>query len=431
MSETITIRVRRIETFDALFKRLCRKARRLHLIEPTYQKTGEAMEKCDIFQVNEMGNPVKIDTVDLMVSTIEITGTHPVTLDGWSFAASVEHTPKGNLIFPIPGLEVPAKFSEANCSCEHCNLSRFRKGLFLVRNVKTEEWKQVGSTCLQDFVGGASAEALARQFEFFGEITQALVDFDQAQCFGFEGTAAAYELREIVARGLAVQAKHGWLSKTKAREQGGSAIPTAERVLETYKNHQAMTELEVTEKMLEEADLYIETFAALNSEEVAESDFARNLKVICSAGYASKTSFGLACALPVAYKVRQDKAAREATQELRRQASKHVGEAGKRQNFTATIERIIILESELYGPKTLTIMADDSGNVLVGGSFSYKNWNSETHRCAEEGDRVTFKATVKEHGERDGVKQTKLLRAAMVTNHTLEQETVPQDQVAI
>lgn len=42
------------------------------------------------------------------------------------------------------------------------------------------------------------------------------------------------------------------------------------------------------------------------------------------------------------------------------------------------------------------IMNDEAGNVIV-----YKG-----NRIAEKGQRVTMKATVKSHGEREGVKQT-------------------------
>jgi uncharacterized protein (DUF3820 family) len=96
-------------------------------------------------------------------------------------------------------------------------------------------------------------------------------------------------------------------------------------------------------------------------------------------------------------------AARQEAREARRAAdlkSNHVGTVGKRQEFTGVLEYV-------SGP-------NDSGMGRI--------WHFNKVRCGDDivvyfgaplgiqGETITFRATVKEHCERDGVKSTKVKR---------------------
>lgn len=95
--------------------------------------------------------------------------------------------------------------------------------------------------------------------------------------------------------------------------------------------------------------------------------------------------------------------ARQAVRDARHAAdlkSNHVGTVGKRQEFTGVLEYV-------SGPN--------------GGSFG-NVWHTNKVRCGDDlivyfgaplgiqGETITFRATVKEHCERDGVKSTKVSR---------------------
>lgn len=82
--------------------------------------------------------------------------------------------------------------------------------------------------------------------------------------------------------------------------------------------------------------------------------------------------------------------------------SNWIGTVGKREMFTVTIRHIVTMDG-IYGTSYLHIMNDDAGNVVI-----YKG----TKVLGDKGERLTVKATVKEHGEREGVKQTKIARPA-------------------
>lgn len=82
--------------------------------------------------------------------------------------------------------------------------------------------------------------------------------------------------------------------------------------------------------------------------------------------------------------------------------SNWIGTVGKREVFTVTIRHIIVLNG-VYGTSYLHILNDAAGNVVI-----YKG----TKCLGDNGETLTVKATVTEHGEREGVKQTKIARPA-------------------
>jgi hypothetical protein len=77
-----------------------------------------------------------------------------------------------------------------------------------------------------------------------------------------------------------------------------------------------------------------------------------------------------------------------------------VGAVGDRMQFDLTL-RMVLTMSGMYGTSYLHVMHDSAGNVVV-----YKG----TNKLGDKGDTVSVKATIKEHGTRDGVKQTKISR---------------------
>lgn len=80
-----------------------------------------------------------------------------------------------------------------------------------------------------------------------------------------------------------------------------------------------------------------------------------------------------------------------------------VGTVGQRQAFTLTVKHVVEMES-MYGWTWLHICRDADDNVIIyKGSQDWGN-----------GSQVTCMAKVKEHGVRDGVKQTIIQRPTKV-----------------
>ena len=90
--------------------------------------------------------------------------------------------------------------------------------------------------------------------------------------------------------------------------------------------------------------------------------------------------------------------AREEARQTDADKSGWIGTVGDRRVFTLTIRIVVEMEGQ-YGYSYLHVMHDADGNVFV-----YKG----TKQLGNKGDTVTVKATIKDHDERDGVKQTKI-----------------------
>lgn len=85
-------------------------------------------------------------------------------------------------------------------------------------------------------------------------------------------------------------------------------------------------------------------------------------------------------------------------------SSQHIGTVGKREVFALTVTWVKYFEGT-FGATYIHGLKDAAGNVVI-----YKG-----SKClGQKGDAVSVKATVKEHGERDGVKQTIITRPAAV-----------------
>jgi len=97
---------------------------------------------------------------------LTVTGEIPIMAGGWSFAGKLEPHPasKATIVKPVPGVSFPKKYKNADpTKCEHCKINRPRNETFIVKKGKT--YKQVGRSCLKDFLGHANPERYAAYAE--------------------------------------------------------------------------------------------------------------------------------------------------------------------------------------------------------------------------------------------------------------------------
>jgi hypothetical protein len=128
----------------------------------------------------------------------------------------------------------------------------------------------------------------------------------------------------------------------------------------------------------------------------AGNGYRDNLKVLAGNGYCTERGLGLAVSAVPAYHREMAKQAEH--NEARK--SVHIGTVGKREVFEVTVDTVIASEGN-YGTTGIHLMHDADGNKLVW--FASGSWLTA-------GSTVKVKATVKDHGERKGVKQTVLSR---------------------
>ena len=420
------ITIRNLPAFTACIDRLNRRARRLALPEITFTATGERTEKAPVKTINESGHTVTLETVSIIVHDIEIHNIEPVRLNGWSFAAVLEPVGAGeNLILARPGCEPPARYTKTGCYCDHCRTDRARLKTYLLHH-ESGDWRQVGSTCLSDFIGHTSAESIASHFAFYGELWQTLAAWPDNESALMEqggGIARAYSVADVVAATLATIARHGYTSNTAARENG--ATPTSDYVKASLRERDQAARIQPTAEHEQAAEELIAYFANLPAEQMErthrraiigqneaflgyedsrEADsFLHTLQTLCRAGFCSFRTIGLACAIPAAADRHRHHQEREAAKERQRATAQHLGTIGQRLTVTGRIQRIVTYETA-YGLAVKAIIEDDAGNVFFGSLPSLKDG------ILNQGDAVQFSCAIKEHATRDGIAQNKFSR---------------------
>lgn len=101
--------------------------------------------------------PIKVRCKEVFVE-----GTY--IINGWQFAGTIEFTELGNIIRLADSCfegKVPVKYLHTPKICEHCGKIRNRKDTYLIYNTDSNEFKQVGSTCLLDYTKGLDADECA------------------------------------------------------------------------------------------------------------------------------------------------------------------------------------------------------------------------------------------------------------------------------
>lgn len=270
------------------------------------------------------------------------------------------------------GFDLPLEFRARGPECQHCGQNRLRKTVYVLVT-DAGEYRQVGSTCLGDYVGGG-ADELVHSFN-----AQLAADEEERI-----RQSRMLRLVDYLTDVAATIRECGWTSARKARETGNT--PTATRALWAAQDGIVSTEAD-----LQTAKSAIAWAQSLNEKEA--NDYLHNLHVLAGQQSIEPQHMNLAASMLVAHQSAIERA-------NRRTASAHFGEVGKRSVFILTVDRVFPIES-VYGVTHVHTMHDSGGNVAV--------WFS-TATVLEVGKQYRLTATVKSHGVRDGVAQTVLTR---------------------
>lgn len=344
---------------------------------------------------------------------VEAEGT--AVLNGWELVAYVENTEVGNILHKVnTEVEIPERYRNGDRYCEHCHTRRRRKQVCIVRNVETNEFKQVGSTCLKDFTRGMSASVVAMMAEFrdiFATAESAPLGGNGWRCKEY------HEVEELLRYTAETIRLFGY-------KKSEDEYPTRQEAREFYDYDRGEYDdvfckeirRKISEKKAksgfnpqsESAKEMVEKALAWIKEQEASNDYMHNLKVATSLKYIDLRNMGLLVSLfPTWNKALE----REAEQRLREEQMKAerksnwVGEVGKR--ITVAVENGSVVTSwencfdgYHYTTTYMYKFIDAEGNVII--------WKTSTRIDEEEVTQIT--GTVKEHREFREVKQTVLTR---------------------
>lgn len=308
-------------------------------------------------------------------------------------------------------------------NCDHCHTNRFRSVTFFCEH-EDGSMRQVGRTCLKDYTGISPTTAA-----MWAEV-QDLVDRG-VDCIRSEWAAGGYTpmygVLGILAHACDAIREFGYRKSAEPNSTRDMVIDrvrsSEEPSAEALDRAAAINDWLVgrSEKVAaEDAELrelwnlycaegddgderYWGRARQINNAWDAVSDLERNCFPLVLSGYAKLSHIGRLAYMPVAYERYLERKARE---EQRREGarSEHVGTVGQR--ITVKAATVVLLTSwdGYYWTTWLYKFVDESGNVFI--------WFASRPCSAEDG--ATIKATVKEHSERDGVKQTIVTRCCEV-----------------
>ena len=275
------------------------------------------------------------------------------------------------------------------------NVNRFRKETYVLRH-EEEGTMQVGSTCINDFLGGNSPDNILSQAEFLSQLITYMSGM-QSDGFGFGLGKIVFSIERVLAQTVACIRDHGWLSKSKAVES--CSIPTATWVLDNLDPPREFKKFSfVTDEDKVRAKLAAEWVENLTDAEVDSSDYLYNIRAIARSGMVDYSTIGFSSSIISAY----DRAIRV----LRKKATSiHIGQLKKRELFSLILKHHFV-SSGNYGDSHRYIFEDDNGNVVV--------WKASSPHNLIEGTRYGVKGTVKEHSNYKGIEQTILTRCEVL-----------------
>jgi hypothetical protein len=345
---------------------------------------------------------VRVYNVHLMVDSPK--------LEGWVFAGRLDHSQEtGTLVRAVPntGLEIPAEYRTAMPHCDHCNVKRYRRDSYIVCEEATGTFKQVGSTCLADFMGH-DAYKIARLAEFLANAMQYGRDSEQ-----FVGADRRFwDVESFLVHTAAAIRAYGWVSGGAAKDRL-DIVSTREHALgnlhwSTHKDggygtscgwFPEMTPTEADEKFAADALAWVLEF----EKKPTLSDYESNVLVIAKAVTMEGRHAGLAASIVGVYSTHL---ARNAERKVAPGAnSTHLGQMGDRIKFGhAVVTGTFTIERDMGTTYIYSFLTHD-GNVV--------KWFASKSQGIMRGETVEIVGTVKKHGDFRSVKETVVTRARL------------------
>lgn len=336
---------------------------------------------------------------------------------GWTFVAVLQHLDGENIVRVVGEQELPAIYRTRGPACDHCKQNRRRNDTYVLRHDddgtgsdgldRSAGFIQVGSTCIDDFLGSDAAGKMADRACMLADAA----GLAEGGCEGFGdgGGGGSHMLAEYLGFVAWEVRTLGWVSRTIARDRGGMASADHAWILMTDRREQekAKCELSAEDNSLgAAAELWAESLADATVDG-AKGDYLHNLRAVARTGLVTSRTCGIAASMITAYQRFLGDERKRAERAARPNNNAHVGVVGKRQTFVVTLDFVTGYEGT-YGYTTVLKFVTDAGETLV-----WKASSTELAR-ADVGKRFELTGFVKKHDEYKGQKQTMINRCKVV-----------------
>ena len=372
---TFTVYAEQAQEVSKKLDRLAKKAD-AYGIQFFYSTSEEHPQKVAVREVDPVTQTVQtVSTYTVAAVDFEVECDGLIRANGWTVRAKVEHGDKGNIVTAFGSHPVKPEWYTASPHCDHCQTNRYRSVTFFVEH-EDGSVRQVGRTCLKDYTGISPATAA-----MWAEVQDLLLNGMDCTREQWEARCPAplYEVLEILAHAADAVREFGY---RKSAEPGSTRELVTARVLSGE---------QPSEAGLAEAREVVGWLSEMDPD--GASDLEHNCIALARLGYAKLSHIGMLAYMPVGHRRRIE---RQAQQKAAVARSEYVGEVGQRITLKAATVALLSSWDGYYGTTWLYKFVDESGNVFI--------WRSSRPFTAENG--ATIRATVVDHNERDGVKQT-------------------------
>lgn len=340
-----------------------------------------------------------------------ITGQAPV-LEGWRFLAKIEHDPGGNLVKRVGGGdELPQAWHSCAPNCDHCKTPRNRNTTFMLENVASGGVRQVGSTCVGDFLGRAQRdpEVFLGMYDFLDSLPGEH-GLDSEREYEPSMNAAGCGVEPVVLMRAVlklVQEDSGYISAAKAETQ--RVLSTADRLRAAFWSHKP------TPVVPDAAHhkLAPEVVEWLKGQHANDSVWLRNIAALANRTCIRADDAGLFASGFVAWN-------RALQSQLRQERGDGdwIGAPGDKKTVAATLERKGGFDTT-FGFKSILTFRDEEGNALV--------WRTQKPpQDLVVGSTYHLQGTIKGHSEYAGEKQTEMARIVVAESCLFAFEAMPK-----
>lgn len=392
LQQTYQIPSSNLVLLNEKFEKLNKKAKKLSL-QPISYEIVETVQRKVNFEV-------------YISYIIKVIGIEP-KISGWQFLATIEHQEHGNIIRKIPNSDAisTSDYREAQPLCEHCNKVRKRKDTYLVLS-EDSLIKQVGKSCLKDFLGHGSPEGIAEIMTWYTDISAILEMYtdDEWGC-GRNGKGTEYyETETFLAFTAEAINRFGWVSRQKSKDSFDNILATVEVVESNFAAMRSKDDAtrrrawNYTEESIELAKKALEWWrdSYCEKENIELNDFEYNLTTAVRGDALDCRNTGIAASLISIYQ-------RKVEDDLKCSNPNNVwiGEPKEKlENLKVNLISVKPVET-LFGITYYHNFETPEGTRLLWKATS-EQWQA--------GCTYNINATVKEHTEYRGTKQTVVLR---------------------
>ena len=340
---------------------------------------------------------------------IDVEGTAKV--GNYELVAALEIHNSGNVIRRVnTEIELPIRFRHSENVCEHCRRLRNRRELYIVHNLESNEFKQVGGDCLNEYTNGLSAEYVASYMDVITEL-EAYNNFIDNSI----DVPHYYNVKDVIAYAVEITNKMGYFNSqndvaTKhlvtmmlaTHRSFYEKISQINKHLNRYRFNVSFDNDDFHKPETEESvSRIIQYYKTIDN----DSEFVHNVKVLLNDGYAQANAIGFLAYLPEGYNKYLQREIKKAERIKQTGISEYYGEIKKRYKEVevSEVERVAAYDSD-FGETYVYKIVLRNGEILI--------WRTSKYIAGDDMTKIkTVTFTVKSHSEYKGEKQTEITRA--------------------